>query len=797
MPSAMTNNKFRCWLAACVLGGGAACSPAMGADDLGLERQTVRGGALDYAPADGAVSRANPPALRWIPAKKKDARYRVEIAADNTFAAPVYQAANLQWRIDVPAKTLAPGRYYWRFGVETDDNKTAWSRARAFSIAEDASPFPFPDYDYVARIPKEHPRLFATPQTLPALRARFMAGGDLSASGRELLAGVRQYFGGTLVEEPAFLPVPPPGSDRTERDRLYSDIITVTRPSITPIENCATAYLLTGDKDAAAEAKRRLLYFLSWNPEGSTGLFNNDEPAMNIMMVGAPAYDWLYNLLTPDERKFAGESLLKRGRDMFTYLTRIPFDSNPWESHAGRMVGLLGQAAIILAPEHEEARGWLDYLIRIYYGAYPSWGGDEGGYNEGVHYWVAYNNVLLNFFVALKNATGINLSGKPFFQNTPYYYYYSMGPRQMRTVFGDCFRYYEDPAWTGALMNIYSKLLNDPYLRYYYEKTSPKQPWMSMAFLTTMEDPVKARAPVDLPTSRLFPDVGLVAMHNTLVDEDAHVGMLFHANPYGGYSHAHYDQNTFGIEAYGEPLAISTGHYNYYGSPHHLRWVRETKSKCGITIDGGKGQDGGWPATGKITRFDDSPAFTLAAGDATPAYGGRLAKAMREVVFIKAAGVFVTRDDLASDEPHSYEYWLHALDEMKIDATAKTVLTQRPQASLHVSFITPDELAFAQTSKFDPPITERMRPFMVDHYHLTAATRKAKNMNIVTVLAAVKTGATAPVVTKKTSPTTTGVEIRAADGRQWLVGFANPGTEGEPELDGVKYTGRFFVTERH
>ena len=69
------------------------------------------------------------------------------------------------------------------------------------------------------------------------------------------------------------------------------------------METCALAHLLTGEKQLGLEAKRRILHFFSWDPEGPTGLWGYDEPAMWVMMRGVRAYDWTYDLFSSEERE--------------------------------------------------------------------------------------------------------------------------------------------------------------------------------------------------------------------------------------------------------------------------------------------------------------------------------------------------------------------------------------------------------------------------------------------------------------------------------------------------------------
>lgn len=271
--------------------------------------------------------------------------------------------------------------------------------------------------------------------------------------------------------------------------------------------------------------------------------------------------------------------------------------------------------------------------------------------------------------------------------------------------------------------------------------------------------------------------------------------MKFRSSPFGAVSHGHRDQNTFAIEAFGEPLAIATGYYNYYASPHHDQYTRSTRAKCGITYDGGQGQVSGWKATGKITFFEDSPDCTLLSAEAAPAYGGVLTRAERQIIFLKKAGVFVIHDILAAPEAHSYEYWLHALDEMKVDAARKIVTISRPKAVLTARFLLPSSPVFRQTSQFDPPVGEQKRAYMVDNYHLAAAAVSSKEIVFLTVLSVTKPGAAQPESELVESPTARGAVVTLPDGRRFLAGFAREGVLPPFQLNDAQSNAPVFSRE--
>src|SRR5690625_7762626 len=88
-------------------------------------------------------------------------------------------------------------------------------------------------------------------------------------------------------------------------------------------------------------------------------------------------------------------------------------------------------------------------------------------------------------------------------------------------------------------------------------------------------------------------------------------------------------------------------------------------------------------------------------GDATQAYGGRLEKFHRHVIFVRP-DYFVVIDDLESAEDASTWQWLfHAVNEMEVDDEQQVVISRSGDARLALRFLTPDNLEFLQITGFD------------------------------------------------------------------------------------------------
>lgn len=748
---------------------------------VGLDKQPVFGQNLPYSPAQDETVSINPPPFRWLPvARATD--YSLQICQNPDFTGPTLsEVTNYPWLVYIPTAPLEGGKWYWRYGANIANICVFWSQTRSFTVSSDAQIWPFPNADQI-NISLARPRLFVKPKGLNLIRKRARSG-DLKQLAERLLRNVQSFAGEELVKEPDWLP-----KGGQERNQAYTTIFRTTRPPMDKMQNAALAYLLTADDAAGEEAKRRVLHFFSWDPNGPTNTFHNDEPAMWIMMRGCRAYDWTYELYSPAEHRQIQASMAERARAIYNLLRRKPYDNNPYESHLGRQIGFLGEAAIELYNEVPEAKEWLQYILSIYWGVYPAWGREDGGWNEGPHYWSAYMDFALHFVVALREATGIDLSQKPFFKNTPYYSFYQCPPGSCISPFGDGTQ--TSRSTHPGLMYYFSSLLRDPCLRW-YAMFYNHQP--SGILDVALADPsIEPQPPINLPTARCFPYVGLVCSHTDLVDHENDIAISFRSSPYGAVSHGHNDQNCFTLEAYGEPLAIPTGHYNYYGSPHHDQWTRATKAKCGITYDNGQGEKRGWDAKGKITRFFHDDHFDSFAGDATAAYGGALDTALREIIHVKP-GLIVIRDTLKTTQPKVFEFNLHAFDEMEING--QTIFTKRPKATLRTDFLLPHDLRLSQTNLFDPPPVWPKDKVFANSWHLRAATKPTYSTTFLTVLQPHKTSdyTSRPTIRLLESETAHGVEAVYDDGSKAIVLFALRHDRGNASADEFSFSGSIYA----
>lgn len=684
---------------------------------------------VDYEPAEGEVTAVNPPAFVWLPSKGTE-RYVLQFAPDGQFDGPdAVTIADWEMTVYTPHATLKPGKWAWRYGFETDAGPV-FSKARSFEIPQDAQAFPLPRIeDIMARIPDTHPRVYFRADELEALRDKVKNDEDYAKLAAPVIRSAEKKLGEELYPEPEYLP-----ERGQERSKAYQESFRTMRPFTGGMETCAKAYILTGDARFAEEAKRRLLHFMSWDPDGPTSVRSNDEAAMDLGKRGPRTYDWIYDTLTEEERELCRRVLGRRVEQMHELHRRMPFDSRPYSSHPGRMIGFVVEDSIVFAHEIAEAREWLDYTLRLMWSVYPAWGNPDGGWAEGPGYWSAYIGMLLPAVMEL-DRLGVPYKDLPFLQNTGWFGLYVVPVGGKMRPFGDGHEGSVGRGF-GSLLYRLSTLYRNGYWRWYAEQVGAG-PGTGVGQFYAYDPTLAPRAPSDIPQARCFPYIGEVAMHSDLAKPADDVYLLMRSSLYGAVSHSHASQNAIAIGAFEEALAISSGYYQRYGSPHHAGWTWETKAHNSILVDGEGQVKRSAASRGKISAFDDQDDYCYAVGDATEAYGGRLRKFLRRVLFIRP-NCFVICDELASSGESSYQWLLHAKSEMALNEAAQTVTISQGEARLCARLLAPAGLKFSQMEGF--PIAPE-RADSPPQYHFTADTEtKSAEVTFLSVLSAYRDG---------------------------------------------------------
>ncbi|MDQ7990034.1 MAG: heparinase II/III family protein, partial [Candidatus Dactylopiibacterium sp.] len=585
-----------------------------------------------------------------------------------------------------------------------------------------------------ARIPPAHPRLLVRAAELPALR-RFVSDALPALPEGAKLAS----FAIPATTDAALIAQPEAVSNGTpEGARRWREGYQAASAAGVMAQRHAFAWLLTQDPAQGRAAARALLHLASWKIDAAT-YRANDELFIQHLRPMIFAYDWAADALSDAERatvrRALGERLtLLAGRiqPKFSLLTATPPDNSL--SHPMRFISTLGQGGLALLHEVPEAAGWLAWSYEYYLRQFPVWGGPAGGWAEGLDYWSTGITQHQRFLEGMAQLGFDAPLARPFWRNTPYFAIYGLMPYG-GSSFGDLTNIIRPSGSTALILEKAAVLGHDPYPLAFAQALRQKPPtgdsyytYGALDALLTRWRTVQAQLPAaslaDLPQSRYFDDIGVVAMHSALGDAARDIMFALRASPQGSASHGFADQNSFVLNAFGEPLAINSGYREFYGSAHHVGWTRQTRAKNAVLF-GGEGQrirDAS--ATGRITRFADGKRFSFASGDAQAAYAPHATQALRHAFFVNRRYV-VLLDEAAAPAPVRFQWLLHARGEMQLAPATGEIVQRQGDARLTARLLQPaaTALSFSQTSAFDPPVQESMRRRMPDEWHARVETR--------------------------------------------------------------------------
>ena len=715
---------------------------------LAIDETPARPGEWGFRP-QGATTEETPPAFVWRP-QEHAASYDIQCARTADFSTVKYEARGVKYTAYRPAEVFAPGRWYWRFRfADAQGRVSKWSSGREFAIAPGAQASPLPERDeLIGRIPKSHPRLFIRPEQLPELRGR--ARGDLKPIYGDLVATCEDIM--AAVPATAEPPLYPEGTVRLSEawreiwwgNRMY------TIRALNSAATLAFTRLLGGKDEYGERARELLLACAKWDPLGATGYRYNDEAGMPYAYYFSRTYSFVNELLREDERERCREVMAVHGREMYDHLaTEMQYLWHPYGSHAGRAWHFLGEIGVAFLDEIPEAEEWVWFAINVFATVYPAWCDEDGGWHQGLQYWASYVQRFTWWADIMQAAMGIDAYRKPYFARAGDFPMYFQPPGSRGGGVGDLTTVRTSDQ-NCDLMSTLAAQARNPYWQWYVEAHPPAAKVKSadgrlnavgagqsryIDFVRGALPKVDPKAPVDLPASKCFRGTGLAVLNADLTDGANNVAVVFKSSPFGSQSHGFDAQNSFSLFAYGERLLIHTGQRDVHGSDHHKNWMHHTKSTNCITVDDESQLRNHAAATGEILDFRTSETFDYVAGEAAPAYRGKLTQFTRQILFAKP-DVVVICDTVVANEASLFQYHLHAETEMAVDGQTLKIATGN--AGCTVSLLHPTDLQIDQTDQFDPPPRDRIQ---LVEYHLTATTpTRQKEATFIAVLRPHKAG---------------------------------------------------------
>ena len=643
---------------------------------------------IAYSPVVDDEIVENPPRFMWLPVIEDDAHYTLKIESE-TPGSGSWTFSKLSLNFFTPDITLPTGAYKWSYAVcdrDTGEPVSTWSSWREFEIKDGLAETPLASrstrFDHATRA---HPRLWMSPEGLGKFRSEVQQQPDKYTWSTFFEKSVLPWMEKDIMAEPAGYP------DHKRVAPIWRQTYIDCQELLYAIRHLAIGGKVTNDNAMQDRAKEWLLAAASWNPAGTTSRAYTDEWAFRVNLALAWGYDWLYDELTEEERVIVRDALVARTRDTANHIiNNAKIQLFPYDSHAVRAVSaVLVPAAIALLDDTPEAENWLNYSVEFLFTVYSPWGDHDGGWAEGPHYWMTGMAYLIDAANLLKGYAGIDLYQRPFFQKTGDFALYTKAPDTRRATFGDDSTMGDLPAVkVGYNLRQYAGVTGNGAYRWYYDEIKRTNPNTEMAFYNwgwwdfnfdemlyqTDFPEVKATDPPD--GMRCFNGIGWVAIQKSMADPDNHIQFVMKSSPYGSISHSHGDQNAFCLAAFGEDLAIQSGHYVAFNSTMHQNWRRQTRSKNAILING-KGQYCGrdkaqaMQATGSIEVAEDRGDHYYIRGNATAAYktlSPEVTSVQRDIYFVNQE-YFVIVDNIDADAPVSIDWLLHANAPMELGDT--------------------------------------------------------------------------------------------------------------------------------
>ncbi|MEH6437251.1 DUF4962 domain-containing protein [Massilia sp. DD77] len=608
------------------------------------------------SPAMNQVQAQNPPGFTWARHGTGPATYELEITPVG--GTPTKVTVDRNWYL--PSKALALGNYTWRVRPAGSSD---WSSPRTFAVTSKSNLFEVPDNTTLRNriLSKARPRSLPasfTPASTWNTAKKTELEGYTSRLGNEVKAQITAVPALSDARWSITISAPLTAAMASQQTDVRQRINEASRQ----LEAAAIMYRLKGEAVYLNEALKRGDELASLDPNGPTSYANQDQATRQIAWGLIKAVDILAGNLDAGRKTRWLAAVKARATEMFNNLAgdNGRLDQYPFDSHGNTSLVFMVLISTLSLGDIPEAQKWFDFSFRAYANSPSPWSGAEGGYANGTAYAEYAAGYLLALWDPLTHATGVNFFAKPWTLGFLDFAMEFIPPGARTHAFGDASETKPD----GRVFRAFASRMWSPRAAWYVRNLGGMEDSLSL-LQAQYPLPVSSTKVYQAPSnSAHYPSTGWVAMHSDLAST-SRSSLFFKSSPYGSFNHSHGDQNGLLLSVANQPLLVKAGWYDWYGSPYWTDWYHQTRSQNAITFDGGKGQlVNGYreqlQRNGKITAFSAQPSYDYTEGDATPAYGGQLTMAKRQVWHLRNAGnAILVRDRLASTVARTYEWNMH------------------------------------------------------------------------------------------------------------------------------------------
>ena len=462
----------------------------------------------------------------------------------------------------------------------------------------------------------------------------------------------------------------------------------------------AVAWNFTGDPWFLGEMRGRMNLFAP--AVLARGCSGDVAETRDYAWFFALAYDFAYHGMTPAERQTVKNIITACGNSGLLNVVNT-VRTYPENGIAFNALGKFVGALLIVHGDAPEIKHWLRATLPTYVSSVSPWGGVDGGFANGSSYagWDAGESLVM--WDLVERVLNVPFYRKPWLTEFSRFIAYALPPGTPAGVFGDGAETNRNEEWARfgkAIMN-----RSDTTMSRWYAKQQMGEDYARLHILLSPREYLSSvTLPSTQPNGAYFPNVGWAAMHSAMTDRQR-TSVFFKSSPFGSVNHSHADQNGFVMYSKGKVLAMDSGVYDYYNSPHWRGYYKQTKAHNAITYDGGQGQFlgatglGERAASGRLTKFLQSPAYDITTGDASAAYNGALRQAKRTLVFIRPS-TLVTIDQVDSVTARRYEYNLHT--GVALTGTASAFRADVYPAEMCGTVASPDAMTMSASQAYYP-----------------------------------------------------------------------------------------------
>ncbi len=463
--------------------------------------------------------------------------------------------------------------------------------------------------------------------------------------------------------------------------------------------NLAFAFRLSDDARYLDRAREWIKIAIGYPHWGKANLPDHDLDAGWLSFGLGLAHAWIGDALPGAERDALRAKLLLQGTRLYEFAISKENWWGPayWQNHNWICFAGLATVAYALERDHPETKAWSQNATENFRKVFELLPEDGSDY-EGVVYWCYGFPWLLIAADLIQQQTGIDLHSSEFLRNTFYYRLYASAPNLVDTAnFGDC----HDRRSAHAAMIYYrlASVYRNGHAQWLAEHFEQIGEWererkqgllrpssAAHAFLEFLwYDPTVAPTPLaDLPTARVFPDLGLVSARSNWSPNATYIAFKC-AKPNGekawalGHAlerergqkiiktgHAHPDENSFILARGSDYLAVDEGYSQKKQSRHHNTILMDGKGQYheGVyNVADGLGEEWG----GKLEAHFVGQRVVYARGEAARAYDPALTLEhfTRQMLFVGSKYVVIC-DDLASREPREFTWLLQTDSQLGI-----------------------------------------------------------------------------------------------------------------------------------